>query len=136
MPADRAVLEARLRLPTTEPREIFRAQIILLATEGHSTRSIARTLGTMPRTVSAWLGRFAREGVAGLSNKVHPGPTPTYGSETDNRILALLDRVPPAGSKRWTGRLIAAELGNVSVQYVWHFLRRRKIDLAHFRPGK
>src|SRR5262245_60174741 len=88
MPADREALEARVRSPTAEPREVFRAQIILLAAEGHSTRSIARTLGTMPRTVSAWLGRFAREGVAGLSNKVHPGPAATYGSEASRRILA------------------------------------------------
>jgi len=50
MAADRAVLEARVRAPTTEQRDVFRARIILLADEGRSTRSIARTLGTMPRT--------------------------------------------------------------------------------------
>src|SRR5262249_15745525 len=65
-PEDRAVLEARVRAPTTEQRDVFRARIILLADEGRSTRSIARTLGTMPRTVSSWRGRFAREGLAGL----------------------------------------------------------------------
>jgi len=86
-PEDRAVLEARVRAPTTEQRDVFRARIILLADEGRSTRSIARTLGTMPRTVSSWRGRFAREGLAGLSNKPHPGPAPTYGAETGRRIL-------------------------------------------------
>src|SRR5437764_367289 len=65
-PEDRAVLEARLRAPTTEQRDAFRARIILLAGEGHSTRSIASTVGTMPRTVSTWRGRFAREGLAGF----------------------------------------------------------------------
>src|SRR5262249_42551399 len=85
-PEDRAVLEARVRAPTTEQRDVFRARIILLADEGRSTRSIARTLGTMPRTVSSWRGRFAREGLAGLSNKPHPGPAPTYGAETGRRI--------------------------------------------------
>jgi hypothetical protein len=51
-PEDRAVLEARVRAPTTEQRDVFRARIILLADEGHSTRWIARTLGTMQHTVS------------------------------------------------------------------------------------
>jgi len=129
-PRDRAVLEARVRAPTTEQREVFRARIILLAAEGCSTRSIARTLGTMPRTVSGWRGRFAREGLAGLADKPHPGPVPTYGRETGRRILAVLDRDPPAGFGRWTGGLIAAELGGVHEQYVWRFLREQKIDLA------
>src|SRR5271165_221572 len=71
--ADRAVLEARIRAPTTEQRDVFRARIVLLADEGRSTRSIARMLGTMPRTVSTWRGRFVRDGLAGLGNKPHPG---------------------------------------------------------------
>src|SRR4029077_16156470 len=128
--SDRAVLEARVRAPTTEQRDVFRARIILLADEGRSTRSIARTLGTMPRTVSSWRGRFAREGMAGLSNKAHPGPAPTYSSETGRRILAVWDRAPPGGFARWSGPLIAAELGTVHEQYVWRFLRGQKIDLA------
>jgi FixJ family two-component response regulator len=61
-PEERAVLEAKLRAPTTEQRQVFRARIVLLAAEERSTRSIARELGTMPRTVSGWRGRFAREG--------------------------------------------------------------------------
>src|SRR4029450_255919 len=129
-PEDRAVLEARVRAPTTEQRDVFRARIVLLAEEGRWTRSIALALGTMPRTVSGWRGRFAREGLAGLVDKPHPGPPPTYGTETGRRILALLDRDPPAGFARWTGGLIAAELGDVHEQYIWRFLREQKIDLA------
>jgi transposase len=127
---DRAVLEARIRAPTTEQRDGFRARIILLADEGRSTRSIARMLGTMPRTVSTWRGRFARDGLVGLGNKPHPGPAPTYGAETGRRILEVLDREPPTGFARWTGSLIAAELGDVHEQYVWRFLRTQKIDLS------
>jgi hypothetical protein len=68
--------------------------------------------------------------LAGLVDKPHPGPPPTYGTETGRRILALLDRDPPAGFARWTGGLIAAELGDVHEQYIWRFLREQKIDLA------
>lgn len=129
-PEDRAVLEARVRAPTSEQRDVFRARIVLLASEGQSTRAIARTLETMPRTVSGWRGRFAREGLAGLADKPRPGPVPKYGEATGKRILAVLERAPPAGFARWNGPLIAAELGDVHQQEVWRFLRAQKIDLS------
>jgi transposase len=129
-PEERAVLEARLRAPTTEQRHVFRARIVLLAADGRSTRSIAREIGTMPRTVSCWRGRFAREGLAGLEDKPRPGPAPKYGAQTGRRILALLDQPPPAGYARWTGPLLAQALGDVHEQQVWRFLREQKIDLS------
>lgn len=129
-PEERAVLEARLRAPTTPQRDVLRARIILLAAERRSTRSIARELGTMPRTVSTWRGRFAREGLPGLEDRPHPGPAPKYGAEAGRRILALLDEPPPKGYARWTGPLLAVALGDVHEQQVWRFLRAQRIDLA------
>jgi len=129
-PEERTVLEARLRAPTTEQRQVFRARIVLLAAEGRSTRSIAREIGTMPRTVSGWRGRFAREGLAGLGDKARRGPARKYGAATGRRILALLEEPPPKGYARWTGPLIAAALGDVHEQQVWRFLRAQKIALA------
>lgn len=102
----------------------------MLADEGRSTRSIARIVGVMPRTVSLWRGRYAREGLAGLSGKPRPGARPKYDVRTGKRILAVLERTPPAGYGRWTGPLIADELGDVHAQQVWRFLRAQKIDLA------
>ena len=124
------MLEGRLRAPTTEQRAAFRARIVLLAAEGRSTRSIAQALATMPRTVSCWRGRFAREGLAGLEDRPRTGPKPKYGAETGKRILALLDEPPPKGHGRWTGPLLAAALGDVHEQQVWRFLRAQRIDLA------
>jgi transposase len=130
-PDERAMLEARLRAPTTEQRQAFRARIVLLAADGRSTRSIARELATMPRTVSLWRIRFAEEGLAGLDDRPRPGgrAAPKYTEATGRRILALLDAPPPVGYARWTGSLLAAALGDVSDQYVWRFLRAHKIDL-------
>jgi hypothetical protein len=56
--------------------------------------------------------------------------TPRSGTEVRRRILAVLEQPPPAGFARWTGPLIAAELGNVHEQQVWRFLRVQKIDLS------
>ena len=63
------------------------------------------------------------------------GAAPKYTAETNKRILSVLDRPVPAGHRRWTGALIAADLGDVDVQYVWRFLRAQKIDLARASPG-
>ena len=54
---------------------------------------------------------------------------PRYNAETGRRILAVLEHAPPAGFARWTGPLVAAELGDVHEQQVWRFLRAQKIDL-------
>jgi transposase len=128
-PEDRAVLEARLRAPTTPQRDALRARIVLLADEGRSTRSVAEMVGTMPRTVSLWRGRYAREGLAGLADRPRPGPKPRYDARTGQRILAVLEGPPPAGFGRWTGPLIAAALSDVHEQQVWRFLRDQRIDL-------
>jgi transposase len=83
--------------------------------------------------VSGWLARFAREGLAGLDDKMRPAPRPKYGQQTDRRILALLDQPPSEGYARWTSPLIAA-LGDVHEQQVWRFLRAHKIDLSGRNP--
>lgn len=83
----------------------------------------------MPRTVSLWRGRYAREGLSGLAERRRPGPRPKYGEETGRRILATIAEPPPAGYARWTGPLIAAALGEVYEQQVWRFLRAQRIDL-------
>ncbi len=127
---ERSALEAMIRSPKTEHGTVERARIALLAAEGRSTRSIAAELGTWPGRVSRWRKRFASGRLAGLSDLPRPGATPRYGIETDKRILALLDQPPPAGYGRWTAPLLSRELGDVSDQYIWRFLRANKIDLA------
>jgi transposase len=127
---ERKTLEARVRSPRTLQRDLKRARIVLLAAAGRSTRSIAREVGVQPRIVSLWRARFADYGLEGLQDQPRPGKTPTYTKATDKRILALLDKPPPKGFARWTGPLLAKELKDVDVQYVWKFLREQRIDLS------
>ena len=74
--------------------------------------------------------RFAQDRLAGLADASRSGKPKTYGADAGRRILALLDRPPPAGSGRWTAPLLAKELGDISDQHVWRFLRAQRIDLA------
>jgi transposase len=124
-PKDRKVLEARCRAPTTAQRDVKRARIVLLAAAGRSTRSIAADVGVQPRIVSKWRRRFAERGLAGLKDEPRATKKPIYGKARNKRILALLDKPPPAGYGRWTGPLLAKALGDVDVQYVWHRSSRR-----------
>ena len=127
---ERKVLEARVRSPRTQQRDLKRARIVLLAAEGKSTRSIAKEVGVQPRIVSLWRHRYADHGLEGLKDQPHPGKRPLYTQATDKRILGLLDKPPPKGFARWTGPLLAQALGDVDVQYVWRCLRHYKIDLV------
>src|SRR6202045_131591 len=129
-PKVRKVLEARCRAASTPQGEMKRARIVLLAADGRSTRSIAKEVGVQPRIVSKWRHRFADHGLAGLTDRPRAAKQPIYGPATNKRILALLDKSPPAGYARWTGPLLAKALEDVDVQYVWRFLREHKIDLA------
>ncbi len=129
-PKVRKVLEARCRAPTTPQGEVKRARIVLLAADGRSTRAIAKEVGVQPRIVSKWRHRFADHGLAGLKDQPRAAKPPIYGPATNKRILALLDKSPPAGYARWTGPLLAKALEDVDVQYVWRFLREHNIDLA------
>ena len=127
---ERAELEGLARSTKTEYRLRQRARIVLLAADGVASRAIGRKVGCTTGTASKWRVRYARDRLAGLDEAGERGAEPKYTAETDRRILAVLDRPVPAGHGRWTGPLIAAELGDVDVQYVWRFLRAQKIDLA------
>jgi hypothetical protein len=75
-------------------------------------------------------GAFARHRLAGLHDLPRPGPAPRYTADTGKRFLALLDQPAAFGLRSLDGPLLSRELGDVSDQYVWHFLRAHKIDLA------
>src|SRR6266508_2520540 len=127
---ERTELLSLARSTKTEYRLRQRARIVLLAADGRASRAIGREVGCTTGTASKWRVRYARERLAGLDETGDRGAEPKYTAGTDKRILAVLDRPVPAGHGRWTGPLIAAEMGDVDVQYVWRFLRAQKIDLA------
>jgi len=127
---ERGTLEAWARATSIERRRVERARIVLLAAAGLASRAIARELGCRHHTVSKWRVRFAKARLAGLADAPRSGKPKTYDGAADRRILALLDRPPPAGCARWTAPLLAKQLGDVSDQHIWRFLRAQRIDLA------
>ena len=83
-----------------------------------------------PPALDAEMKNRPDHGLAGLQDLPRGTKKPIYGKATNKRILALLDKPPPDGYGRWTGRLLAKALSDVDVQYVWRFLREHNIDLV------
>jgi transposase len=127
---ERSTLEGWVRSGAVEHRLVERARVVLLAAAGMASRRVARELGCARGVVSKWRVRFARDRLAGLADAPRSGKPKTYDAAVDWRILAALDRPPPAGFARWTAPLLARELGDVSDQHIWRFLRAQRIDLA------
>jgi transposase len=70
---ERRVLEARVRRPKAEQRQVLRAQIVLAAAQGEQNKQIAERLGIAPNTALKWRKRFFQEGLAGLADRDRPG---------------------------------------------------------------
>lgn len=130
---EQSELELWVRSPTTEQRMVFRARVVLAAASGEGSASIARREGVRLNTVSTWRIRFAQKGIAALGDEQRSGRPQEYGTETEQRILALLDSEPPLGRSVWNGRLLADTLGDVPADQVWRILRRNGIQLERRR---
>ena len=69
----REILERRSRRYTLPYREVVRAQLVLLASEGLDNDDIAARLNTRREVVSKWRKRFFEEGLAGLEERPRRG---------------------------------------------------------------
>ena len=85
----RAELERRVRASTSTQRDAFRAKIILACADGGSAASIAARVGSHPRTVERWRGRFLKMGLEGLLDRPRSGRKPKFGPVTRCELIAL-----------------------------------------------
>ncbi len=123
------VLEGWIRRGKTEKRLADRAKMVLSSAAGEARDTIAKRIGVTPAVVSKWRKRFLEDGLEGLCDLSRPGKPARYDETTEERILAVLDKDPPAGFGRWNGPLVAKELGDVNVHQVWRVLRNKGISL-------
>src|ERR1700753_945134 len=129
-PEERKALEALASSRKAEARMRDRARIVLMASTSMASRAIAREVGCKPGTVSKWRVRYANDRMAGLRENGGRGKQPQDGPEHGQRVLALLDKPPPAGYSNWTAPLLARELVDIHEQQIWRFLRVQKIGLS------
>lgn len=126
---ERETLTRWVRSHKTEQRVVLRGNIILMASDGLSTKEISQRLEVRPNTVSQWRTRFAQKRIEGLQDFHRRGKPKTYNQDDELRIFKKLDEKPPSGYATWTGRLVSEALGDISEYQVWRVLRKHGIHL-------
>lgn len=128
---DLAILRARAASDVISPNGGLRARIILMAAEGVGVAEIAVHLGCSERTATRWIERYRASGVVGLRDAPRPG-RPVRVREID--IIERTLAAPPGDRRRWSSRLLAADLGisNVSVANVWRTWGVRPLGAAGY----
>ena len=97
-------------------RKIKRANILRLADSGTTDTEIASLLQTPVSTVHRTRQRFVEEGLsAALSEKARPGRPRRLDGKQEAFLIAMVCTDAPDGRKRWTVRLLADHLVELSV---------------------
>jgi transposase len=98
-------------------RKLKRAQILLLADEGHDDGTIAQMLHVGESTVHRTRHKCVEQGVElALSERPRQGVQPKLDGKAEAFLVATACSEPPAGRQRWTMQLLADRL--VEVQLV------------------
>jgi transposase len=110
-PAERQALQSMTRSGTHPARVLLRARVLLLADDGADDQEIVQAAGTSHSTVQRTRRRAAKEGLeSALFDRPRPGAAPKLDGHQRAHLAAIACTDPPAGRKRWTLRLLAAEL--------------------------
>lgn len=64
-----------------------RCQLILLKSQGYTSKEVAAVLGYCEMAVNNWVKRFEAEGIAGLKTRPGRGGKPTLKVETDLAVV-------------------------------------------------
>jgi transposase len=115
-------LERRVANRGALARDVARARIVLLSTQGLSGPEIAKGVGCSEPTVVLWRRRFAEEGLAGLDERTRRRPPATVMTdEVRDEILSATLMAPPPelGITHWSSRLLA------------NWLRRQGTRISH-----
>jgi len=119
-PEEKQELTKRLRASTVAVRDRQRAEIVLLAADGHTQEAIGKRLGVTRVTVNHWCRRFAKERLAGLADAPGRGRKASLSLSAVKKALETVTR-PPATQGRWSCRTMAraAGISPASVQRLW-----------------
>ena len=110
---EEVVIELRKRAAgrTVEARDSQRARLILLHLDGVGVSEISRQVGLTRTRIYDWIGRFEREGLAGLEEREGRGRKESYTAAQKKRIVDTVCRKPKKGLSRWSVRTLAKHLG-------------------------
>lgn len=123
----------------TPQKIVLRVRIILLASEGRPNHAIAQQLQTSRPTVLLWRERFAKRGVAGLTQDApRTGRKKAVSAEQIQAVVeATLHTTPPAAT-HWTTRTLAKAQGlsHMTVQRIWKQYRLQPHRIETFKLSR
>ena len=119
--AERAELTARLRRRKVARGDAMRAEIVLLAADGHSSLAVAERLGITRVTVALWRNRFAEKRLDGLLDEPRPGAPRTVTDARITEVVTATLETLPTGRTHWSSRGMAKASGLApsTVQRIW-----------------
>jgi len=92
-------------------REVYRANVLLLANKGEKDTRIAEILSVHRKTVGMIKKKYVEEGLeSALKDKPRSGQPIKYDEKKQAEIIALACSDPPEGRKRWSIRLLVEEI--------------------------
>src|SRR5215212_3377453 len=113
-PDERIALTRLSRSPGAPAAQVERARALLAIADGASYTAAAHQIGRRhTETISAWVSRFNREGLAAVSPRHGGGPRLCYGLDEQQRILAEMARTPQReqdGTATWSLSLLQKAL--------------------------
>lgn len=119
---EREVLQTLSKSQVASHREVARARVLLMASDGFANASIARVVGVNPGTVRAWRSRYLEEGLKKFGQvRQGRGRKPVIAASTIEQIVWLTQNSSPEGQTHWSVRTMAAQVGvsPAQVQRIW-----------------
>src|SRR6202795_3546012 len=120
--ADRERLERLVRDRNTPQKVVWRARIVLLASDGLTAEAIAAAVGKSLLTVRRWRRRYVAKGVDGLlKDATRPSRVKPLSPEKIKQVVHMTLHEKPPKATHWSGRSMAAAAGisYSSVQRIW-----------------
>jgi transposase len=121
--ADRERLERLVRDRNTPQKVVWRARIVLLASDGLTATAIAAAAGKSVLTVRRWRRRYMGKGVDGLlKDATRPSHVKPLTPEKIKQVVHMTLHEKPANATHWSLRSMAAASGisYSSVQRIWN----------------
>ena len=141
--ADRERLERLVRDRNTPQKLVWRARIVLLATDGLTAEAIAAAAGKSLLTVRRWRRRYMAKGVDGLlKDATRPPGRKPLSAETIKRVVHMTLHERPPNATQWSARTMAKAVGisYTSVQRIWrahglkpHLIKTFKVSRQELR---
>lgn len=139
---ERKFLEKYVATGKHTARNITRAGILLLSSEGRADAEIVKALDICPATVCNIRKRFSESGLNyALDGKPFPGQPPRLDGRGQAVLIAVACSEPPDGHSSWTMQMLADKLvklevtESISDETVRQYLKKVKSDRGRESSG-